>query len=124
MPLTKRGGTKRTIDMRAVLNGVMYLLSIGCQWAARPLDLLPRSTVTDYLRRWDEDRTPDRGDHRQPERQGRGNKGGRIDPSGYDAGKKIKGKKRHVLVDTQGPLTGSLFGLSPFLLKLYADSGY
>jgi len=66
-----------------------------------------------------------------------------IDPAGYDAGKKIKGKKRHVLVDTQGLLMqaiihaadiqdrdggmllmGALFGLYPFLLKLYADSGY
>src|SRR5215213_9065530 len=71
-------------------------------------------------------------------------KGGRrIDPSGYDAGKKVEGKKRHVLVDTQGLLMqaivhaadiqdrdggvllmGSLFGLYPFLLELYADSGY
>ena len=66
-----------------------------------------------------------------------------IDPSGYDAGKKIKGKKRHVLVDTQGLLMqaiihaadiqdrdggvllmSALFGLYPFVLKLYADSGY
>ena len=64
-------------------------------------------------------------------------------PTGYDAGKKIKGKKRHVLVDTQGLLMqaiihaadiqdrdggvllmSALFGLYPFLIKLYADSGY
>src|ERR1700742_2584602 len=85
---------------------------------------------------------PDGRDHRQPERQERG-KRGVSDPPGYDAGKKIKGKKRHVLVDTQGLLMqaivhaadiqdrdggvllmSSLFGLFPFLLKLYADSGY
>jgi transposase len=82
-------------------------------------------------------------DHRQPERQRSRKRGRCIDPSGYDAGKKIKGKKRHVLVDSQGLLMqaiihaadiqdrdggvllmGSLFGLYPFLLKLYADSGY
>jgi Transposase DDE domain len=47
---------------------------------------------------------PDRRDHRQPKRQERGKRGRRIDPSGYDAGKKINGKKRHILVDTQGLL--------------------
>ena len=49
--------------MRAVLDGVMYILSTGCQWAALPKDLPPRSTVNDYLRRWDEDRTLDRIHH-------------------------------------------------------------
>ncbi|MFC7475790.1 transposase [Dankookia sp. GCM10030260] len=49
--------------MRAVLNGVMHILSTGCQWAARPLDLPPRSMVNDHLRRWDEDRTLDRMYH-------------------------------------------------------------
>ena len=70
-------------------------------------------------------------------------RGACIDPPGYDAGKKIKGKKRHVLVDTQGLLMhaivhaadvqdrdggallmASLFGAFPFLVKLYADAGY
>ncbi len=46
----------------------------------------------------------DRRDHLQPERQERGKRGPAIDPAGYDAGKKIKGKKRHILVDTQGLL--------------------
>ena len=86
---------------------------------------------------------PDGGDHRQPERQGRGKRGASIDPPGFDAGKTIKGKKRHILVDTQGLLMhalvhsagvqdrdgevwvmATLFGLYPFLLKLYADGGY
>ena len=85
----------------------------------------------------------DRGDHRQPKREKCGKRGAAIDPSGYDAGKKIKGKKRHILVDTQGllmqaiihaadvqdrdgglVLMASLFGLYPFLLKLFADGGY
>jgi hypothetical protein len=72
-------------------------------------------------------------------------RGTHIDPSGFDAGKKIDGKKRHFLVDTQGlllcaivhaadiqnrdggvMLMGALFGLFlfPFLFKFYADSGY
>src|SRR5712671_5765075 len=86
---------------------------------------------------------PDGRDHRQPERQERGKGGSAIDPPGYDAGKKIKGKKRHILVDTQGLLMhaivhaadvqdrdggtllmASLFGAFPFLIKLYADGGY
>src|SRR5215211_8570045 len=63
IPPARRGGNKRTIDGRAGLNGVMYVLSTGCQWAALPKDLPPRSTVNDYLRRWDEDRTLDRIHH-------------------------------------------------------------
>ncbi len=62
-PPAKRGGNKRTIDVRAVVNGVLYILSTGCQWAALPKDLPPRSTVNDYLRRWDDDRTLDRIHH-------------------------------------------------------------
>src|SRR4051794_21762346 len=41
----------------------MYILATGCQWAALPKDLPPRSTVNDYLRRWDDDRTLDRIHH-------------------------------------------------------------
>ena len=43
--------------MREVVNGLLYILSSGCQWAALPKDLPPRSTVNDYFRRWDEDGT-------------------------------------------------------------------
>ena len=69
--------------------------------------------------------------------------GAQIDPSGYDAGKKINGKKRHIVVDTEGLLMhavvhpanvqerdggilvlATLFGLYPFLKKLFADGGY
>src|SRR3712207_3530730 len=63
IPPAKPGGNKRTVDVRAVVNGVMYILSTGCQWAALPKDLPPRSTVNDYLRRWDADRTLDRIHH-------------------------------------------------------------
>jgi len=63
IPPAKRGGNKRTVDVREVVNGVMYILSTGCQWAALPKDLPPRSTVNDYFRRWDYDGTLDRIQH-------------------------------------------------------------
>src|SRR6202795_1516839 len=86
--------------------------------------------------------------HREPyrlclRRQPQDTRGARIDPHGFDAGKKIKGKKRHLLVDTKGLVLhavvhaadiqdrdggvlvmATLFGMYPFLLKLYADGGY
>ena len=125
IPPAKKGGNKRTVDVRAVVNGVMYILSTGCQWAALPKDLPARSTVNDYLRRWDDDRTLDRIHHAlyvqcrglagreasptaaiiDSQSVKSAEKGGRsIDPCGFDAGKKIKGKKRHLLVDTEGLL--------------------
>ena len=52
IPPAKRGGNKRTVDVRDVVNGLMYVLSTGCQWAALPKDLPARSTVNDYFRRW------------------------------------------------------------------------
>jgi len=63
IPPAKRGGNKRTIDLREVVNGLMYILSTGCQWAALPKDLPPRSTVNSYFLRWDHDRTLDRLHH-------------------------------------------------------------
>src|SRR6202022_1382984 len=93
----------------------------------------------------------DRRHHRQPKREKRRKRGACIDPHGYDAGKKrqrrrcaeIKGKKRHILVDTVGLLLhaivhpadiqdrdggvlvmATLFGMFPFLKTLFADSGY
>jgi transposase len=164
IPPAKPGGNKRTVNLREVANGLMYLLSTGCQWRAIPKDLAARSTVHGYFDRWTWDGTLDRIHHalyvkcrEQASREASptvaiidaqsvksAEKGGaHIDPHGYDAGKKIKGKKRHVLVDTQGLmlhaivtaadvqdrdggawLLGTLFGLYPLLLKLYADGGY
>ncbi len=98
--------------MREVLNGVLCVLETGCQWCALPKDLPPKSTVHDYLMLWDWDGTREphasralphdpgsgrlrglakrRGD-RQPERERRGKRAARIDPPGYDPGKKVKG---------------------------------
>jgi transposase len=63
IPPAKRGGNKRTVDVREVVNGLMYVLSTGCQWRAIPKDLPPRSTVHDYLDEWDYDGTLDRIHH-------------------------------------------------------------
>jgi transposase len=60
IPPAKRGGNKRRVNIREVLNGVLYVLSTGCQWRAIPKDLPPRSTVHGYLERWIDDRTLER----------------------------------------------------------------
>src|SRR3954452_15607549 len=107
------------------LNAILYVLSTGCQWQALPKDLPPKSTAHHYFMLWDWDGTlerihhalyvavreqdgreasPRRGDHRQPERQGGAKRGSALDPQGYDAGKKVTGRKRHILVDTLGLL--------------------
>jgi transposase len=57
IPPAKRGGNKRTVIEREIVNGLMYVLSTGCQWASIPKDLPPRSTVNDYFRRWNDDGT-------------------------------------------------------------------
>src|ERR1700751_3789099 len=57
IPPAKRGGNKRTVDEREIVNGLMYILSTGCQWGSLPKDLPPRSTVNDYFCRWDYDGT-------------------------------------------------------------------
>src|SRR4051812_42585786 len=56
----KRGSNKRTVNVREVVNGLMYILSTGCQWRAIPKDLPPRSTVYDYFELWSWDGTLDR----------------------------------------------------------------
>ena len=164
IPPAKPGGNRRRVNVREVVNAIMYILTTGCQWRALPKDLPPRSTVHDYLDLWSYDGTLDRIHHalyvRCREQEGReasptaaiidsqsvksAEKGGAsIDPHGYDAGKKIKGKKRHLLVDTVGLLLhaivhpaniqdrdggilllSTLFGRYPFLKKLFADAGY
>ena len=59
----KRGGRRRTVVVREVVNGVMYVLSTGCQWRYLPKDLPPKSTVHDYLTRWNYDGTLERIHH-------------------------------------------------------------
>jgi transposase len=63
IPPAKGGGNKRHVDVREVMNGIMYILSTGCQWRAVPKDLPPRSTLFDYLDLWSYDGTLDRIHH-------------------------------------------------------------
>jgi transposase len=65
IPRAKRGGNKRTVDVREVkvMNGLMYVLSTGCQWRAIPKDLPPRSTINFYFCRWQHDGTLERLHH-------------------------------------------------------------
>ena len=63
IPPAKRGGNKRHVNLREVVNGLMYILSTGCQWRALPKDLPPRSTVYDYFDLWSWDGTLDRIHH-------------------------------------------------------------
>ncbi|MGH7962278.1 MAG: IS5 family transposase [Candidatus Binatia bacterium] len=123
IPPARRGGRKRTVNIREVFNGLMYVLSTGCQWRALPKDLPPRSTIFHYFRVWEAEGTLRRIQAtlygRCREHAGRSasptagiidsqsvksaEKGGAgVDPAGFDAGKQVKGKKRHLLVDTLG----------------------
>ena len=60
IPPAKHGGAPRTVDERDLVNGLMYILSTGCQWRAIPKDLPPRSTLHAYLDRWEWDGTLER----------------------------------------------------------------
>ena len=63
IPPAKNGGRKREVNLREVMNGVLYVLATGCQWRALPKDLPPKSTVHGYLMLWDWDGTLERIHH-------------------------------------------------------------
>ena len=63
IPPAKRGGRRRTVDVREVLNGLLYVLETGCQWRSLPTDLPPRSTVHHYFVLWEWDGTLERIHH-------------------------------------------------------------
>lgn len=121
VPPAKTGGRKRKVNMREVINTILYLNRAGCQWDMLPHDLLPKSTVYDYFAAWRDDGTWQRlMDALRA--QVRIEAGREATPSaasidsqtvktterggehGYDGGKKINGRKRHILVDTMGLL--------------------
>jgi transposase len=114
-------------------------VGLGRHAGAYPSGTLPRRARASRTRG-----QPDGGDHRCPERQGGAKRGASIDPSGYDAGKKVTGRKRHILVDTFGLLLnvvvhpadlqdrdGALLVLDrrtrrrfPFIERIFADANY
>jgi putative transposase len=121
LPPAQPGGRPRSVDLRRILNGIFYLLRSGCAWRYLPREYGPWSTVFHYFRRWRLDSTwariqavlreaARRQAHREPTPSAAiidsqsvktTEQGG---PHGYDGGKKVNGRKRHLLVDTLGLL--------------------
>ena len=121
IPMAKSGGRPRTLDMRAVINAILYLVVTGCQWRMLPHDYPQWQSVYSYYAKWRDDGTWQRihdtlraevrrqaGRHKHPT-------AGCLDSQsvkttqvagvrGFDGGKLILGRKRHVLVDTLGLL--------------------
>lgn len=160
LPAPCRVGRPREVDLRAVMNAILYVLMTGCQWRALPKDFPPRSTVQYYFYLWRDQRIWRRINlalvRRARQAIGRSAvpSAGVIDsqsvkttesggPRGFDAAKRIKGRKRHLVTDTQGfplavqlhpaniqdnhgavPLLCSLRQTFPELQHIFADRVY
>ena len=129
--------SRRTCRQTALFTAISICGSMAAHWIAST------TRLRELSRSCGPRSQPDRRRNRQPEREERRKRGRRIDPHGYDAGKKIKGKKRHILVGTIGLLLHAivhpadiqdrdggvlvlrtLFGKFPFLQRVFADGGY
>ena len=117
LPPSKPGGRPRAADLRLVLDTIFYLNKTGCQWAMLPTDLAARSTANDYFTAWQRDGTWQAvmdalrrqvrvaaGREPEPRKAAidsqtvKGSEAG--GPRGYDGGKRVSGRKRHLVVDS------------------------